>query len=451
MNYDYIIIGGGPCGLTIANILSKKFKILIIDKNDSLGGCHRVTRTNGLFSEHSPRVYSNSYLNFIKILNDMNINFYDIFTKYKYNSLTLVQKLNKYMTFKEYYIFIIEFIKYNYNNTNEITVDEFMIKHNFNNGAKNIINCLCLSLDGTDSTKFLLYNFFSIINNTSMYNLYIPKYPNDKILFKLWYNYLIKNNVDILLNYNIINIIDNNNIIIEGKDFKKKNIYGKNFIFACPPVALCDILIKSKYPYLFGDIYKWSNETKYNNYIPMTFHYNNKLKLKSVWGVANDTEWGIIFIIMSDYMNFNDKRSNTVISITLSTPPINISKDKIILGTYEQLLKILPELPYPDNIVFENDNDISFASTKLGYMNYKSNIFNNFYTCGHHIGQSNIEYNTLESAVINGLNLCKHLINIPIKIYKPITLLIILKILIIILFVFLIIKFIKYNNILYKK
>ena len=28
MIYDYIIIGGGPCGLTIANTLSKKFKIL---------------------------------------------------------------------------------------------------------------------------------------------------------------------------------------------------------------------------------------------------------------------------------------------------------------------------------------------------------------------------------------------------------------------------------------
>ena len=423
MIYDYIIIGGGPCGLTIANTLSKKFKILIIDKNNSLGGCHRVKRIKGLFSEHSPRVYSNSYLNFIKILKDMNINFYDLFTKYKFGSITAFKKLNKYMTIKEYIIFIIEFLKFNDNN---LTVNEFMVKNKFNEGTKYIINSLCYSLDGVDSTKFLLYSLFHIINNTSFYNLYIPKYPNDMVLFKLWYDYLVNNNVDILLNSKVTNIIDNNNIIINNN----QKISGKNFIFACPPVALCDILISSNYPYLFGNIYKWSQDTKYIKYIPMTFHYNNKLKLKSVWGIGNQTEWGIIFIIMSDYMNFNDDRSKTVISITLSKPPIN--KDNIIEGTFKQLQKILPDLPYPDNVVLENSEDISFASTKLGYMNYKSKIFNNFYTCGHHIGQSDLSHNILESAVINGLNLCKNITDIPIIIYNPIKLLNILKLIIII-------------------
>jgi cation diffusion facilitator CzcD-associated flavoprotein CzcO len=41
MNYDYIIIGGGPTGLTIALYLSELGKrCLLLDKNDSLGGCH---------------------------------------------------------------------------------------------------------------------------------------------------------------------------------------------------------------------------------------------------------------------------------------------------------------------------------------------------------------------------------------------------------------------------
>ena len=150
-------------------------------------------------------------------------------------------------------------------------------------------------------------------------------------------------------------------------------------------------------------------------------------------GYCYKTEWGIIFIIMSDYMIFNDNRSKTVISITLSKPPIN--KDNLIKGTFEQLLKILPDLPYPDNVVLENSEDISFASTKLGYMNYKSKILNNFYTCGHHIGLSNISYNIFESAVINGLNLCKYITDIPIIIYKPIKLFNILK-LIVIIFIF---------------
>ena len=58
---------------------------------------------------------------------------------------------------------------------------------------------------------------------------------------------------------------------------------------------------------------------------------------------------------------------------------------------------------------------------------------------------SDILYNTLESAVINGLNLCKIIINIPIIIYKPIKLLNILK-LIVIIFILYFIFYILKNN-----
>ena len=84
MNYDYAIIGGGPTGMTLAWILSKQKKnVILIEKDDVLGGCHKVLRINGYFTEHGPRIYSNSYLMFIEILSDMNINFEDLFTLYK--------------------------------------------------------------------------------------------------------------------------------------------------------------------------------------------------------------------------------------------------------------------------------------------------------------------------------------------------------------------------------
>ena len=50
---NIIIIGGGPCGMTLAWLLAKNnINVTLIDKNSSLGGCHRVTRQNNLFSEH---------------------------------------------------------------------------------------------------------------------------------------------------------------------------------------------------------------------------------------------------------------------------------------------------------------------------------------------------------------------------------------------------------------
>jgi hypothetical protein len=444
--YDFIIIGGGPCGLTIANILSKqKYKILIIDKNNNLGGCHSVHRVNGLFSEHSPRVYSNAYVNFINILKDMNINFYDIYTEYNINTYDIIKRLNKFMKIKEYLILLYAFLNLN-DEYKKITVAEFINKHNFSHESYNLINSICLTVDGIDSKRFTLYSLLNMINMTGLYKFYEPLIPNDIGLFKLWEKYLLNNNVDILLNTTVSNITKNS--IITNDNI----IYGKKFIFACPPSSICKILINSNYPYLFGDIYNWELLTSYNLYIPIMFHYKDIIKLPHYWGVANETEWGIIFIIMSNYMNFNDDRSNTVISIVLSNPPKNIINkmnnnsninNYIIDETYKQLKKIFNNLPYPDNGIIGKINDLSFATTKHGYMDYKSKLLDNYYTCGHHIGKSALEYNTLESAVINGLYLSREITNKDIKIYSPIKLLLIIKILIIFIIIIIIKKFYK--------
>ena len=67
--YNYVIVGSGPSGLSLAWYLSKENKsVLLIDRETSIGGCHRVQRVNGLLTEHGPRVYSDVYLNFINLL-----------------------------------------------------------------------------------------------------------------------------------------------------------------------------------------------------------------------------------------------------------------------------------------------------------------------------------------------------------------------------------------------
>ncbi len=67
--YDYVIIGAGPTGLTIAHYMSKiNKKCIIIEKEKDIGGCHRVTReyinNEYLFTEHGPRVYSDVFFKF---------------------------------------------------------------------------------------------------------------------------------------------------------------------------------------------------------------------------------------------------------------------------------------------------------------------------------------------------------------------------------------------------
>lgn len=81
--YDYIIIGAGPSSLTCAYYLAKSNKkVLLVDKNSSIGGCYRITRTNGLFSELIPRFYSESFINFKNLLLNMNTHYDNLFVKF---------------------------------------------------------------------------------------------------------------------------------------------------------------------------------------------------------------------------------------------------------------------------------------------------------------------------------------------------------------------------------
>jgi flavin-dependent dehydrogenase len=61
--YDLIVIGTGPCGLALAQSCCKlNLKILVIDQEASIGGCHRCRRVyvpevnEYLFTEHGPRI-----------------------------------------------------------------------------------------------------------------------------------------------------------------------------------------------------------------------------------------------------------------------------------------------------------------------------------------------------------------------------------------------------------
>lgn len=54
MKYDYIIVGGGPCGISLSHLLAKtNKKILLLEGENSLGGCHRVDRINGYLDRKS--------------------------------------------------------------------------------------------------------------------------------------------------------------------------------------------------------------------------------------------------------------------------------------------------------------------------------------------------------------------------------------------------------------
>jgi protoporphyrinogen oxidase len=423
--YDYTIIGAGPSGLITAYLLAKSGKkCILIDKNDNIGGCHRVLRIDGLFTEHGPRIYSSSYLNTINILNDMGINFYDIFTEYNFSISNIGGKSIKNLSFKELLILGWNFL-INSKNTQIISMTDFMEKHNFSTNSKDYINRLCLLTDGASADKYTLFEFLELANQQILYKLYQPKKPNDKLLFPLMLKSLMStNNVEIMLNTEVLklNRLDNNIISI---DTNKGIIQSTNYILAVCPKDIFNILSINSLQDNFGPNLKLITENNsYNNYISIIFHFNTKLNLENIWGFPK-SEWGIAFIILSNYMDFEDSRSQTVISTCITLPNIISSfskktanqtenKEELINEVFRQLSETFKNIPKPTysllspNVYRYNstwlDTDSAYIKTDNNlYLENKGEI-SNLYNVGTHNGYSPYHFTSFESAVANSLH-----------------------------------------------
>lgn len=426
--YDYIIIGGGPVGLTLAWYLSKYNKsVALIDKNKNIGGCFRTIRHNNLFSENSQKMTFNFYIMFKKVLFDMNIKFNDIYVKSNSSLNLLSKKYYNLLSFKEKLLIFYSFIGIS-NNNKKILLNDYLKSNNFSSKSISYIESLCQLLNGSDIKKITLYTFLQLINLSFLdLDLYIAKKPNDELLLKLWYNKLLDNNVKIFLSEEIEDIVYNNNNIINITSKNNNKYFGKIFIFAIPPVQLVNLLDKNKdlnVKNAFGDINSlkvYSMLTNYNKYIPLIFHWKKKYNFKQ--NIISNTEWNIIYSIKSDYMEFNDKRSKTVMVLTISnivkssflkkTPDEIDNTEELSEEVIRQLKKTIPNLKYPDyiinnNVYYNNEwnvLDTAYLFTDLDGLKNKSDIFNNLYNCGAHNCLSKFYFNSIETAICNAISL----------------------------------------------
>ena len=246
--YDYIIIGSGPAGLTFATLADKNDKIMIIDKDKVIGGCHKVNRqkyeNEYYFSEHGPRMYFSNYLNFKTILSIIGVKFSDIFVKFNLSFFEILYETTlkeNIFSMNEIFIMTIDFFKLlqNPNYAKNVSMNEYLTINNFSDKAINYINRTCRLMDGGDLDKTSLNSFFHVLNDTLLYNGYQPKMPTDEGLFLIWRNYL--KNVDFKLNTTITNI-DNSNSIIKINSANNDSFYTKKLILAIPPINLNTIV-----------------------------------------------------------------------------------------------------------------------------------------------------------------------------------------------------------------
>lgn len=438
MSYDYVIVGGGPTGMTIAWILSnQKKKVLLIEKDEVLGGCHKVLRVNGYFTEHGPRIYSNSFLMFIELLADMDLAFTDLFIPYKSKptdiddkTIQINNKINLNLTFNEIMALLLAFLKLIVNKDygRTVSMKDFMKKNNFSENSYDFIERLCLLSDGATIDNYTLFQFLQYINKQLFYSLYQPKIPNDRGLIKVWTEKLLKNNVKILLNSKVVKIdLENNNVskLIINENGIEKEIIANKYVLTMPPKPFYNLISSNpKTKNIFGnnkELQKWKVKNSYFNYITLTFHYKNEVTLPKLNGFPR-TPWGIGFVILSNFMDFKtNEPSKTVISICISMLNVpneegktanQCSKEEIIKYVKEQLsffpnpdLVIISPTIKKINDVWINEDTAYVITTEQRFIKSKGKLSNLYYV-GIHNGNSSYYVTTIESAVQNAIHYC---------------------------------------------
>lgn len=463
MSKTYTIIGGGPSGMTLAWYLSKKYKCILIEKTSELGGCHRVKRVNGYFTEHSPRIYSSSYVNFKQLLKDMGIQFNDIFTPYEFSMTEIGGKtIFEILSLKEIFYFgILYLLLIIYPNFGKnISVQTCLNTLQFSEKSKDYIDRLCILTDGAKSNQYTLYQFLQLVNQELPHKLYQPSIANDKKLIPEWTQALEKNGVDIRLNQKVINIM-NNKLLIQSKNSGVYSLITDNIIIAIPPKEMLEFpinILNSFYP----NFLKWEQQHEYFNYISLTFHWKIRIKLPRVWGFPK-SRWGVAFIILSDYLRDYLREEKTLISIAITKTDINgiyinkiankCDENEIFKEVYEQLKESFGDFPYPDIAIMDPYTYYDFKKQKwiMGdsayirtiynpkHIPFESNLYPNIYNVGTQNGFSSYAFTSIESAVSNSISFVQ---TQGIKVSKQI-LITINKIIYIIIIIFICLKLIK--------
>ena len=470
--YDCIIIGAGPAGLTFATLADKNENILLIDKDDVIGGCHKVNRqkyeNEYYFCEHGPRVYFNNYVNLMMILNTIGLKFNQIFKKFNLTFIEILNEINKnnYFSIREIFIIIKDFmtLMINSNYKKNVSMKNYMDDNNFTDKAKNYIDRMCRLMDGGDSSKISFHTYFNIISETVLYNIYQPSKPLDESLFFLWKKYLKKRNITFKLKTGLKRIIENTENITKIETDNNEILQTKKLILALPPENLIKILSKSsdniKNSFInFKSLKTYSKNTEYNEYISISFHWNFKVDINTkLYGMYSNTEWGIGAIVLSDYMKFKESQSITVISCAITITDVKSKtinktanecndKNELINEVFRQLKNIYNHLPIPTLAFINNNylnnewksNETAFIKTS-NYDYIKPHNNKNIYTLGTHNGYAKVHFTSMESAVSNAIKLVNIIYNKNYNIKRPYNLRDLLIIIIIFLIVIVIVN-----------
>jgi protoporphyrinogen oxidase len=411
----YAIVGAGPCGLAIAYLLGRAGKqCVLIEREAEIGGCHRVQRVNGRFTEHSPRVYLSSYRNTMWLLGQMGIR--DAFTNYKWNITDTVRFLLTRLSYVEIGYLFLTFVLFLFNPSfgRETSVAEWACR--FRPEARELMDRYCRFTDGAGADRYSLNKLLNLVNQNVFYRILQPREPNDVGLFpKIRQAIESTGNVSFRLESTVQRIIFSNEKV-SGIEINGETIACDHVLLCLPPAHVSQILTASGI--LSPAVERLSRHSSYDTYLSATFHWDTPIDIPDVWGFPT-SEWGLISIPVSKYFT---PQTSSVISTTcfyLDRPSSTIGltanqisdTQQLLEEMFRQLKETYPGLPRPDAMLLSPIEyyDGGWRSRDSGFIKsvrepyVEAMVREGVYQIGTQNGRSSFAYTTFESAVTNAI------------------------------------------------
>jgi hypothetical protein len=296
--------------------------------------------------------------------------------------------------------------------------------------------------DGGSADTYTLFSFLQILNQNFLYGIYQPRVPNDVGLFRIWEAALRRRGVIIVKNATIdrftVSAQRVTGLVLRTQTSNNNNNHAvvcacDRVILACPPQEVQRILDQhdANLGGAFGPGFdRFQRSTQYLPYISVIFHWRTRINVPKIWGYPR-TSWGVGNIVLSDYMDFNDPRSKTVISAVITMPDaasdhLHLSanetgnKRAVMNEVFRQLKQIYPDLPQPDHqFLTQSAYDAvgrrwvpfnhAFMTTTHGHVPNRSALYENLYNCGVQNGNSSYSFTSMESSVANAAHLAAEL------------------------------------------
>ena len=375
--YDYIVIGGGPTGLTLATYLSGN--IALVERQPVLGGCHRVL-PGDRFVEHGPRVYSGAYVNVQHVLEDIGTSWDETFEK-TYFSPEFIDGKHWYqwLSVKEIGWLTFEYLMYviNSNHGKNISMATYCTHKNFSASSKEYIDLVCRFSDGAGADRYSLWEFVSGFDQHIL-PFYTPRKPLTT-LFDHWETFLKKRGVDVLTNTNVTKVTKDSVVTDSGDILRAKKV-----ILCIPPTYAARMSPGLK---------DFASKTKYDPYWSISFFDVDLPKGQ------RSTPWGIVavkypFGVVSAAASRFDVKS-PVTGKTLKESSDTEAAEEIRRQVFGDLK---PEYAY---LTGKYNDQSFFATAGQGYV--YSKLSNGIDIVGCCNGNSTYHFTSMESAVQNAL------------------------------------------------